>query len=83
MDRLATEWIIFSNGHSADSVCTPSRYGLLTGSYPWRTKRKSGVMKAEGKGMIADGRMTLASLFRDQGEERKHAWQSFNQKTHK
>ena len=35
-DRLANEGIAFTNGHSADSVCTPSRYGLLTGRYPWR-----------------------------------------------
>lgn len=67
MDRIAREGIIFSNGHSADTVCTPSRYGLLTGRYPWRTTRKSGVMGAAGKGMIADARMTLASLLRDQG----------------
>ncbi len=67
MDRLANEGIIFSNGHSPDSVCTPSRYGLLTGRYPWRTSRKSGVMSAAGDCMIKDGRMTLASLLRDQG----------------
>nr|WP_246114658.1 arylsulfatase [Rubripirellula tenax] len=67
MDRLAKEGIAFTNGHSADSVCTPSRYALLTGRDPWRTIRKSGVMKAESTGMIADGRMTLASLLRSQG----------------
>ncbi|YCM42779.1 sulfatase-like hydrolase/transferase [Verrucomicrobiaceae bacterium 227] len=67
MDRLAKEGISFTNGHSADSVCTPSRYALLTGRYPWRTDRKTGVLGAEAKGMIVDGRMTLASLLRDQG----------------
>jgi arylsulfatase A len=67
MDRLAKEGISFTNGHSADSVCTPSRYGLLTGRYPWRTVRKQGVLGAEAKGMIADGRMTLASLLRENG----------------
>ena len=67
MDRLAQEGIAFRNAHSSDSVCTPSRYGLLTGRYCWRTTRKSGVMGAEGPCLIDNGRMTLASLLRDQG----------------
>lgn len=67
MDRLAREGIAFTNGHSADSVCTPSRYGLLTGRYPWRTERKQGVLGAEASCMIADGRMTLATLFKGHG----------------
>ena len=40
MDKLAKEGISFTNGHSSDSVCTPSRYGLLTGRYSWRTRLK-------------------------------------------
>jgi arylsulfatase A len=67
LDRLAKEGISFTNGHSSDTVCTPSRYGLLTGRYCWRTERKTGVMGAEGECLIADGRMTLASLLRDNG----------------
>lgn len=67
LDRLANEGIAFTNGHSADSICTPSRYGLLTGRYPWRTTRKSGVMGAEGKCLIEDGRMTLASMLKANG----------------
>ncbi len=67
LDRLANEGISFTNAHSSDSVCTPSRYGLLTGRYSWRTTLKTGVMGAEGKCLIADGRMTLASLLRDSG----------------
>ncbi|MFC5049668.1 arylsulfatase [Rubritalea spongiae] len=67
LDRLVHEGIAFTNGHSPDSVCTPSRYGLLTGRYPWRTERKSGVLGAEAKCMIADGRMTLASLLKEHG----------------
>jgi arylsulfatase A len=67
MDRLASEGITFTNGHSASSVCTPSRYGILTGRYPWRTTLKKGVMHSEGKCMIEDGRMTLASLLKEQG----------------
>ncbi len=67
LDRLAAEGIAFTNAHCADTVCTPSRYGLLTGRYCWRTERKSGVMGAEGKCLIEDGRMTLASLLRAHG----------------
>lgn len=67
LDRLVDEGVAFTNGHSPDSVCTPSRYGLLTGRYPWRTVRKSGVMGSEGKCLIPDDRMTLASLFKENG----------------
>lgn len=43
MDRLAREGIRFTDGHSAASVCTPSRYSLLTGEYPFRTKKGCGM----------------------------------------
>jgi len=67
MDRLANEGIKFTNGHCSDSVCTPSRYGLLTGRYCWRTTKKTGVYQAEVKCLIKDDRMTLASLLRSNG----------------
>lgn len=67
LDRLAREGMTFTDAHSSDTVCTPSRYGLLTGRYAWRTTLKRGVLGAEKKGLIADGRMTLASLLRDHG----------------
>jgi arylsulfatase A len=67
LDRLAREGMTFTDGHCSDTVCTPSRYGLLTGRYAWRTTLKKGVMGAEGTCLIADGRVTLASLLRDNG----------------
>ncbi len=67
LDRLVREGVAFTDAHSSDTVCTPSRYGLLTGRYSWRTAMKKGVMGAEGKGLIADGRTTLASFLRDEG----------------
>lgn len=67
LDRLAEEGISFTNGHSASSVCTPSRYSLLTGRYSWRTTLKKGVMKSEAPCLIEDGRETLASLLKKQG----------------
>lgn len=67
LDRLAAEGLTFADGHCSDTVCTPSRYGLLTGRYSWRTHLKRGVFQAEKPCLIEDGRMTLASLLRDNG----------------
>lgn len=67
LDRLAAGGMRFTDAHCSDTVCTPSRYGLLTGRYSWRTELKQGVFGAERAGLIADGRMTLASLLRDHG----------------
>ena len=67
LDRLVREGMAFTDAHSSDTVCTPSRYGLLTGRYSWRTRMKKGVMGAEGKGLIAEGRTTLATLLRSAG----------------
>jgi len=67
LDRLAHEGIRFTNGHSADTVCTPSRYGLLTGRYCWRTAKKTGVLGAEHPCLITDDRVTLASMLRNNG----------------
>jgi len=67
LDRLAREGIAFTDAHCSDTVCTPSRYGLLTGRYSWRTRLKKGVMGAEGDCLIAGGRMTLASFLKQHG----------------
>ena len=67
LDQLAAEGIIFSDAHCSDTVCTPSRYGLLTGRYCWRTELKRSVLGAERACLIEDGRMTLASLCRQNG----------------
>ena len=67
LDRLAREGLTFTDGHSADTVCTPSRYALLTGRYSWRTSLKSGVLHSDGECLIAKDRMTVASLLRENG----------------
>lgn len=67
LDRLAREGITFTDAHSSDTVCTPSRYGLLTGRYSWRTELKRGVFGAERECLIEDDRVTLASFLRDHG----------------
>ena len=66
-DRLAREGISFTNAHSSDTVCTPSRYGLLTGRYAWRTRLKKGVMGSEGKCLISDDTLTVPSFLKSQG----------------
>src|SRR5687768_15451581 len=43
-DRLAREGMRFTDAHTSSSVCTPTRYGLLTGRYNWRTRLQSGVL---------------------------------------
>mgnify|MGYP000412712000 FL=1 len=66
-DRLAREGMTFTDAHCSDTVCTPSRYGLLTGRYSWRTSLKRGVFGAERPCLIEQGRTTLGSFLRTNG----------------
>jgi len=67
IDKLAKEGIIFTDGHSSSTVCSPSRYGLLTGRYSWRSSLKKGVLQADGDCLIEDDRETLATLCKKAG----------------
>ncbi|MCG6158028.1 sulfatase family protein [Rubinisphaera margarita] len=67
LDRLAREGMTLTNGHCSDTVCTPSRYGLLAGRYSWRTTLKSGVFGAEEPCLLPDDRVNLASLLKENG----------------
>jgi arylsulfatase A len=68
LDRLAGEGLIFTDAHSAGSYCVPSRYGLLTGRYMWRTRLGSGGNLANLAGtLIEPGRKTLADVLRGAG----------------
>jgi arylsulfatase A-like enzyme len=67
LDRLARQGMRFTDAHSPSSVCTPTRYGLLTGRYCWRSRLKSGVLNGESPSLIELGRETLASLFEKAG----------------
>ena len=44
LNQLAAEGMRFTDAHSGSSVCTPTRYGLMTGNYAWRTRLKRGVL---------------------------------------
>jgi arylsulfatase A len=68
MDRLANEGIRFLNAHSPAAVCTPTRYGLLTGRYCWRTRLKNGVILGyDEEPLIETDRPTIASVLKSQG----------------
>lgn len=67
VDRLAAEGMRFTDAHTTSSVCTPTRYGLLTGRYNWRSKLQSGVLGGLSPRLIEPGRMTIASLLKEYG----------------
>ncbi|MEI7732586.1 MAG: arylsulfatase [Verrucomicrobiota bacterium] len=67
LDRIAGEGMRFTDAHAAASVCTPSRYAILTGRYAWRTRLQRGVLGLWGKPLIAPGRLTVASLLKQHG----------------
>ena len=67
IDQLADDSICFTNAHSSASVCTPTRYGLMTGRYCWRTSRKSGVIWAWEKPLLKKERLTLPEMLKEKG----------------
>ena len=67
MDRIAREGMTFTDAHSGSSVCTPTRYGILTGRYAWRSRLKSGVLGGLSPRLIEADRMTVASLLKEHG----------------
>lgn len=67
MDKLASQGIRFSDAHATSALCTPSRYGLLTGRYNWRSCLKKLVYVKSEDNMIEEGRLTLASMLKKEG----------------
>ena len=67
MDRLGLQGIIFTDAHGGSSVCTPTRYGILTGRYCWRTRLQSSVLMGDSPPLIAPDRMTVGSLLKRHG----------------
>ena len=67
LDQLAREGMRLTDAHSPSSVCTPTRYGILTGRYPWRSRLKSGVLPPFGAPLIEEGRLTLPEMLRKRG----------------
>ena len=69
IDRMAAEGMRFTDAHSASAVCTPTRYGVMTGRYCWRSRLKKGVLGGWSPALIEPGRATVATFLRDQGYE--------------
>jgi arylsulfatase A-like enzyme len=67
MDTLAGDGMLFTDAHSSSSVCTPTRYGVLTGRYNWRSRLKNGVLYGFDQALIESGRETVASFLKGQG----------------
>jgi arylsulfatase A-like enzyme len=67
IDRLISEGRKFTDAHSPSSVCTPTRYGILTGRYAWRTKLKSSVIWPWETPLISENRTTLPELLKEKG----------------
>ncbi|MGJ8726357.1 MAG: sulfatase family protein [Roseibacillus sp.] len=64
MDRLAEEGMRFTDAHTTSSVCTPTRYGILTGRYNWRTRLQRSVLCGYSPPLINPERATVASFLK-------------------
>ncbi|MFC1608261.1 arylsulfatase [Candidatus Latescibacterota bacterium] len=67
LDRLAQDGIRFNDAHSPSAVCTPTRYGLLTGRYCWRTRLKESVLWCWDSPLIESNRLTVGSMLKSRG----------------
>jgi arylsulfatase A len=67
IDRLASQGMRFTDAHSTSAVSTPSRYGILTGRYCWRSRLPNGVLGGYGRALIENDRPTVASMLKERG----------------
>jgi arylsulfatase A-like enzyme len=67
MDRLAAAGMIFTDAHSSSSVCTPTRYGVITGRYNWRSRLQSSVQGGLSPRLIEQGRLTVPAFLKQHG----------------
>lgn len=65
IDQLSREGMRFSDAHAPSAVCTPSRYGTLTGRYCWRTELKDGVLNGFSDPLIDRDQPTIASFCKE------------------
>jgi len=66
MDKLANEGVRFTNGYASSATCTPSRYALLTGMYPWRNKDAK-ILPGTAPLLIDTAQLTLPKMLKEQG----------------
>lgn len=69
LDRLAGQGMIFTEAHSSSAVCTPTRYGILTGRYNWRTHLQQGVLSGYSPPLIEKDRLTVPGFLKQHGYE--------------
>ena len=67
IDKLAQKGVVFTDAHSGSAVSTPTRYGLLTGRYCWRSKLKNGVLWDYASPLIPKDRTTMADMLKEKG----------------
>ncbi|MFT5150576.1 MAG: arylsulfatase A [Planctomycetota bacterium] len=67
LDRLSEEGMTFVDAHSPSAVCTPTRYGLLTGRYCWRSRLTKGVLGGYSEPLLDEGQATLGTLLQSAG----------------
>ena len=67
IDSIAVQGMRFTDAHSPSAVCTPTRYGVLTGRYAWRTPLRRGVLWGDSRSLLERGRTTVASLLKRAG----------------
>jgi len=67
IDRIASEGMTFTDAHTGSAVCSPTRYGVLTGRYSWRTRMKQGVLWSWDPPLIEQEEFTVGSLLQSQG----------------
>ncbi len=67
IDKLAKQGMRFTDAHSPSGVCTPTRYSIMTGRYPWRSQRPVGVLNGFSRPLMENDRATVASLLKENG----------------
>ena len=67
LDKLAAQGMRFTDAHTSSSVCTPTRYGIITGRYNWRTPLKQFVTWGTSPMLIKDDRLTVADVLQQNG----------------
>ncbi|MFY0714913.1 arylsulfatase [Seonamhaeicola sp. NFXS20] len=67
LDQMAANGIKFTDAHTSSAVCTPTRYGILTGRYNWRSSLKKSVLGGFSKSLIKQERTTIAEMLKSRG----------------
>jgi len=67
LNRLSREGMTFTDAHSPSAVCTPTRYGVITGRYCWRSRLKRGVLGGYSAPLIERNRQTVGSVLQGAG----------------